>query len=319
MRRAECLPRGDRGDPAGLPRRADRGVPLNEDETVTLTAAGASYFSASRLTEIAGASIRVTDTVTGIPADGDQQIAVWNESSLVYDTTNRRPLESASRTFAFDRKTAELVNCCGESVNGNPAISQSGIAGFAFPVGTKKQAYDVFDPVLDKPEPFAYSGSDVVDGIPASRFTENISAANISAARAGLSPPEFYSTHSMYWIDPQTGALLKISANEDLYLASAAAGTPATHMFNAKLNTTPATVASLVGHDILGRERITAMETVLRVALATAGALAVAAVILLGGTLRAFAWRPFGKATVPRSPRRRHAMPSRSRLARGVK
>jgi hypothetical protein len=38
--------------------------PLSEHETATLTAAHASYFSPTRLTEITGAAIEVTDTIT---------------------------------------------------------------------------------------------------------------------------------------------------------------------------------------------------------------------------------------------------------------
>lgn len=256
--------------------------PLNEYETATLTAAGASYFSPTKLTEITGANIEVTDTITGVAGAGGSSIAVWNEFSSVYDTANHQPLQPMSRTLAFDRKTAELVNCCGGSVNGNSSIPQSGIAGYVFPVGTQKRTYDVFDATLDQPEPFAYSGTDAVDGIQAYRFTENISAANIGFSPLSPTEPEFYSMHRTYWVDPVTGALLKVDENEDLYLGNATTGATVTHLFDASLSTTPATVAHLVSRDIRSRDKITLVGTVLPLVFGIAGGLAIVAGFLLG-------------------------------------
>jgi hypothetical protein len=226
----------------------------NERETITLTAVRASYLSPTRLTEVTGASIEVTDTITGAAEAGFPQIAVWREVSSGYDTTNRQPLEPMSRTFAFDRMTAELVNCCDQNINGNSAIPQRGIAGWVFPRNTRKQTYDVFDTTLDEPEPFSYTGTDTVGGIRAYRFEENISAAPAGFSLLSKAEPELYSMHRTYWVDPATGALLKINENEDLYLVKARTGATVTHLFDADLSTTPATVARLVRQDTRARE-----------------------------------------------------------------
>src|SRR5258708_12427100 len=125
-------------------------------------------------------------------------------------------------------------------------IRKSGLRWYVFPAGTRRQASDVFDTVLDRPEPAAYSGSGTIDGIPVYRYTEDV-----TAARAGFSPlsatdPELYSVRESYWVDPQTGAVLAIPAAEDLYLASPAAASPvASRLFDADLVTTPATVPAL--------------------------------------------------------------------------
>jgi hypothetical protein len=253
--------------------------PLNEYETATLTATGAAYLSPVKLTEVTGASIEVTDSISGVPGAGDSSIAVWSVYSSVYDRTNHQQLEPSSYTFAFYRRTAELVNCCDESVNGNSSIIQSGIAGYVFPIGTQKRTYYVFDATLGQPVPFAYKGTDTVDGIQAYRFAENVSAAKLGVSTLATAEPEFYSMHLTYWVDPATGALLKISENEDLYLANAATGA-VTHVFDAALRTTPATVAHLVTQDAGTRHKITIVQTILPLAFGIAGGLAIIAGIV---------------------------------------
>ena len=56
--------------------------------------------------------------------------------------------------FAFDRRTAQLVNCCGASLNGDTSVRQSGLVGYVFPIGTQKQTYQVYDTTLKRPMPF---------------------------------------------------------------------------------------------------------------------------------------------------------------------
>jgi len=233
--------------------------PLGGPETVTLTAAGASYFSPVRLTEITGAAIVVTNTITAGGGASYPAIAIWDVRESVYDATNHQPLEPSSRTVVFDRGSAELVNCCGGNIDGDGLTWQDGIAGYAFPVGTRKQTYSVFDPVLDKPEPFAYSGMDTVDGIPAYRFTESISAAKAGYSALSSADPRVYSVRRVYWVDPETGMLLKVSENEDLALVSPATGAVVTRLFRADLHTTPATVERLTGQDARERDEIARM------------------------------------------------------------
>ena len=252
----------------------------SERQTITLTAARASYLSPTRLTEVTGARIEVTDTIRGAVAAGFPQIAVWREVSSGYDTTNHQALAPMSRTFAFDRTTAELVNCCNQNINGNSVIPQRGIAGWVFPRNTRKRTYDVFDTTLGAPEPFSYSGTDTVGGIRAYRFEENIAAAPAGFSLLSKTEPELYSMRRSYWVDPETGALLKITEAEDLYLVKPRTGATVTHLFDADLSTTPATVARLVRQDALRRGAGAAAGRDRLLFLGLAGGLAVLAEIL---------------------------------------
>ena len=133
--------------------------PLNEYESATLTAGNASYFSASSLTEKTGVSLEATYTIRGDGAAGSSSTAVWDEYSYVYDTTSKQAVQQMTRRFAFDRKTAVLVDCCGANINGDSSIEQRGYVGYVFPIGTQPHAYQVFDTSLNRPVPFAYAGT----------------------------------------------------------------------------------------------------------------------------------------------------------------
>src|SRR5581483_4742713 len=98
--------------------------PLNEYETATLAASNASYFSAGTLAEKTGVTMQATYTIKGDGPKGSSSTAVWNEYAYVYDLTNHQPVQQMTRTFAFDRKTGQLVNCCGASVNGDTSVQQ---------------------------------------------------------------------------------------------------------------------------------------------------------------------------------------------------
>jgi hypothetical protein len=101
--------------------------PLDENTTATLAGTGVSYFSQVKLTEKTGVSVRATYTIKGDAAAGNSSTAVWNETSSVRDVTNNLPVSSQTRRFAFDRRTAHLVDCCGASVNGDTRIRQTGL------------------------------------------------------------------------------------------------------------------------------------------------------------------------------------------------
>src|SRR5580704_9100870 len=101
--------------------------PLSESTTATLAGTGVSYFSQVKLTEKTDVSVRATYTIKGDAAAGTSSTAVWNQTASVQDVTNNLPVSSQARRFAFDRRTAVLVNCCGAKVNGNHAVHQTGI------------------------------------------------------------------------------------------------------------------------------------------------------------------------------------------------
>jgi hypothetical protein len=232
--------------------------PLNEFATVSLADPNATYFSAAKLTELTGVNMEATYTIKGNAAAGTSSTAVWNQFVYVYDQTDKQAVQSLSRTFAFNRHTAQLVNCCGANINGSSSVKQTGYVGIVLPIGTKRQTYDVFDTNLNKAVPFAYTGIGDVDGTQAYKFTENVAPTQngtqtvpgslVNQAAASVTLPQYYQTQTTYWIDPVTGALLNVTQNEKLTLRNTD-GSQALVLFNANLVATQASIDGLVALD----------------------------------------------------------------------
>lgn len=232
--------------------------PLNQYASVTLTDPNATYFSAAKLTEMSGVNLEATYTIKGNAAAGSSSTAVWNQFIYIYDQTNKLPVQTITRTFAFDRRTAQLVNCCGANVNGDSSIQQHGYVGYVLPIGTKKQTYDVFDTNLNKPVPFVYTGIGDVDGTQAYKYsvnvpptqngTQTVPGSLVNSGAASVTLPQYYEVHSTYWIDPVTGALLNVTQDEKLTLRNTD-GSTALSLLNANLVATQASIDGLVAID----------------------------------------------------------------------
>src|SRR5262245_61903482 len=93
--------------------------PLNENTITTLVASNASYFSPSRAAELTGATLEDTLTTQGDSAAGSSGTAVWNQFNYVYDKTNLGTVQYSTERLAFDRRSGELVNCCGTAIGTN--------------------------------------------------------------------------------------------------------------------------------------------------------------------------------------------------------
>ncbi|MFZ0186214.1 MAG: DUF3068 domain-containing protein [Streptosporangiaceae bacterium] len=265
--------------------------PLNESTTATLAGTGVSYFSQTKLTEKTGVSVRATYTIKGDAAAGSSSTAVWSQTASVQDVTNNLPVSTQIRRFAFDRHTAVLVNCCGANVNGNHAIHQTGIVGYVFPMGTQKQTYQVFDTTLNRAVPFTYSGTADIHGIQTYIFTENVSPTKVTSVTVPgaffhlqaktVTLPELYQIHLVYWVDPQTGALLNVNENEKVILQNPATGGTVAVLFDGDLVATPATVTEVVNLDSSGRTELSLLNTIIPIAAGIAGALALIAGLVL--------------------------------------
>jgi Porin PorA len=245
--------------------------PLGESTTATLAGTGVSYFSQVKLVPETGVTVQATYTIKGDAAAGNSGTAVWNQTSSVRDVTHNLPVSTQTRRFAFNRHTAALVNCCGASVNGDTRIHQSGIVGYVWPMGTQKRTYQVFDTTLNRAVPFTYSGTATTDGVPTYMFTENegpvqVTTVTVPGAFFGLKArtvtlPEIYQIHLVYWVDPETGALLNVNEDEKVILRNPATGGTVAVLFDGNLAATPATVTEVVGLDSSGRTELSWLDT----------------------------------------------------------
>jgi Porin PorA len=265
--------------------------PLNEYETATLQASNASYFSETALTERTGVTMQATYTIKGNARAGNSSTAVWNEYSYVYDLTNHQAVQQMTRTFAFNRRTGELVDCCGASVNGVTSVRQTGLVGYVFPFGTQKQTYQVFDTTLKKTMPFVYSGTADVHGIAAYEFVENVPPTQtgsvtlpgsfVKSTAASVTLGEYDAEHLIYYVDPETGALVDVNEQQSTTLRTSATAAPSLVGFDADLIATPASVTQIVALDNNGRNELNLLQTVLPLVFGIVGAVALIAGIFL--------------------------------------
>jgi len=248
-------------------------LPLNEYLKTQLRGTGMTYFSAPLVREVTGATLLTTSTVKGDAAAGNSSTAVWNEFNYIYDTTNKVLFEYTTRRFAFDRRTAELVNCCGANVNGDASIKQTGLVGFLWPFGTQQQTYQIFDPVLNKPRPARFAGTSTIDGIKVNRYVETVTAARagsetLPASLVGMKGtgnvtlPEYYTGTSTFWVDPETGAQLNTTEYQKITLEDST-GAQRLVLLDGTLKFTPQSITTVVNIDKSARSKIALLDVIL--------------------------------------------------------
>ena len=201
--------------------------PLDEYQIVQLSGTG-SYFSPAKEKELVGVSVLVTETTKGADVAGSGGAAVWDGFVAVQDTTNRTAIAYVAFREALNRRTGELVDCCGayvtNPVNGKPkySVRMTGI-GFVWPFGAQRKTYLVFDIGAGRTEPARYAGSATIGGILTYRYVEKVTPTRFGTEPRnsfGQSPGEYYSATNTYFVDPQTGMSLKISENQESSVVS---------------------------------------------------------------------------------------------------
>jgi hypothetical protein len=237
--------------------------PLNEYTVNTLVAKNASWFSPKSVTELSDATLQVTSTVSGdvSAADslGSSKYAVWQSFAATEDTTDHQSVSipATADVLAFDRKTGALIQWSGNTVGGKHVSSVSG-QGYVWPLGAKKQNYQVFDTTLLKPVTFVYKGTATTDGIatyvyaanipPTQTGTQQLPGTLVGLKAAEVTLPEYYSSQETYYVDPVTGAPISVVRNTQDVLKDNA-GTTRLVLLSADFKTSPASVAASVKTD----------------------------------------------------------------------
>ena len=144
--------------------------------------------------------------------------------------------------------------------------------GSLFPLGTKKQDYQVFDTTLLKPVTFHYHGTATTDGVstyvfvasvPATQVgTESVPGSLVGLTASEVTLPEFYAAQETYYVDPVTGVPLAVTENVKQTLQDSTGATKLV-LLDANLKTTPASVASGVSTDNSGRSEISLLKLIL--------------------------------------------------------
>ncbi len=269
--------------------------PLNENSISTLVASNASYFSPAKLSELTGVTMQTTITVQGDNAAGTSSRAVWNEFSYVYDRTNLQAVSYSTQRLAFDRRTAELINCCGTAIGTNNKVHVSGL-GYVWPLGAQKKTYQYFDTTLLKPEPMVYTGTAVVNGLATYKYVETVPATqngtqtlpgSLVGAKGSqtVTLNEYYQGTTTEYVDPITGAPVKAISSQHLYLVNSS-GAQALNLLNATFSTAPSSIASAVSSAQSKDSEIRLVSVIIPVVAGLVGLILLVMGVLLFGASR---------------------------------
>jgi Porin PorA len=228
--------------------------PLDEHTVTTMSASHVSYFNSAELQELTGVTMTDTSTTEGDVASGSSSTAVWNNFSYVYDQTNNLTYTYSLQRLAFDRRSGELVNCCGANVNAKK-VHVVGLA-YVWPLGAQKTTYQIFDPMLLKPHPTAYAGTATIDGLSTYKYVETVAPTQIGTQQlpgslvgmldeATVSLGEYYAGATTDYVDPTTGAPVSVTTAQHLYLVDGS-GKQVLNLLHATFVTTRASVANAV-------------------------------------------------------------------------
>jgi Porin PorA len=205
-------------------------APLNVYAKTTLRADNATYLDTTKWKIQKGTTVTATNTTRGDVRAGDGKIAVWDSFTSIEDPANNAKIETQAQRAVFDRRTAELRNGRGSSVNSDSAVRQSGV-GLFWPVGVKRKSYPYFDITTKRTWPMTYEGEEKVQGIKTYRFVQQIPATvtdsikpGVPASLLGLTKAQLvqvpgydkknnavavdrvYQATTTVWVDPRTGA-----------------------------------------------------------------------------------------------------------------
>jgi hypothetical protein len=233
--------------------------PLNQYSVTRLVGTNVTYFSQSSDSEVNGATVRTVATTQGNVSGGTSSTAIWTTQTGVFDITHGGnpgiPISYPTETFAFNRRTGILDNCCG-AVVGTKRPHFAG-QGYVWPIGTQKKNYQIFDTTLLKPETAVYSGTTTIDGLNVYIFVEHVTnqqygtVPDVPGSLVGMSQsevtlPEDLTATNTYYVDPGTGAPVKEIQDQSETLVNTTTGATALTLFSGTLTTTPQSVQSAV-------------------------------------------------------------------------
>lgn len=198
-------------------------APTDIYQVTRLRADNATYFDGAAVKTRTGATLTATSTVRGDVPSSRGDTAVWDSTTVIQDLTNNSTMDIRQQRVAFDRRTGQLTNCCGASVQGNTSVRQSGI-GLFWPVNVERKTYQLFDIQTKRAWPIGYEGQDTIHGVRTYRFVQTIPATKVpdpvpavpgnllglsgKAANKAIPVDRYYESRATYWIDPRTGAPL---------------------------------------------------------------------------------------------------------------
>jgi hypothetical protein len=269
-------------------------------QATRLEARDAWYFDTAELEMRTGVTLSARSIVRGdAHAVSGGALAVWDISTAVYDDDRDRQIDAQDYRFAFNRRTAELVSCCGAHVAGDTTVPFTGYGPVFPPADVRKRDYQLFDVTTRRSWPARFDGEERIQGLRTYRFVQEVAPTKVGQLESvpggllGLGPrsrnvnaDRYYAAKTTVWVDPRTGTPVK--HDEAIYTTVRTPnGRGGLATFAARLVTVPADQKRLVARADRNALVIEAVRTYVPVGAAGVGLLLVlvgAVVSLTGGS-----------------------------------
>ena len=205
-------------------------APTSVYEQDVLVSPQASYFDEGALVTRHNVRLTYTLTIRGDQRASNDTTGVWDTFASLADPRRHNVVNTVSQRYAFNRRTGQLSNCCGASINDSTQIRQSGI-GLFWPIGTKKQTYQVFDNNSMKAWSAHYVGEVKDTGVQTYEFTQSVPATKVDVMTGvptsllGIPGPSknvvanrYWEATNTFWVDPRTGVVVDEEVKGQSYL-----------------------------------------------------------------------------------------------------
>ncbi|MCT9928904.1 DUF3068 domain-containing protein [Planotetraspora sp. A-T 1434] len=197
-------------------------LPLEQTRVYRLVSPSATYLDSATFQLRTGVPVEDTVSIYGDPTAGDERTAVWVEFSSMQTRDDGTRLDYHERRTAFDRRTGLAVDCCGEYVDNDTGVRQTGLA-FRLPYRAEPRTYEMFDPVLKREAPLRFERAETVEGLTTYRYTyaagpvkvedlpDQIPGGSIGLpAWRRVSVARYTEISRTLWVEPESGLTVKI-------------------------------------------------------------------------------------------------------------
>lgn len=215
----------------------------------------ASYFDVQQLKVRSGVTVTSTSTVRGNVAASKSDANVWDRFTST-ETSDGVRIDYSEQRTAFNPHTGYAVNCCNAFVGTDHNAKQTGLV-FKFPFFTQRKSYPFYDAQIKKALPMNYAGETTIKGLKVYKFVQHVGPARIGTEqvpgkllgmkeKGAVSTPRMYENTRTYWVEPVTGAPVRISENQRQTLQSPVGSSHDLVAFGGNMVTTPSDQQKLV-------------------------------------------------------------------------
>lgn len=216
-------------------------VPLDQERVLVSEGSDATIFDIATQSEVTTDLVSTRNVVGEVKASEAAQdstgkdLTVWE--TLVYTRKagetvgeDNPPLAATHDRVAFDRHTAEVVDCCGNYLTTEADLvtgaeerdTQTPIEGlyYKLPFDAQKKTYQFWDGSLKQATDMVYKGTESIQGLTVYRYEQVIDPTNVGQFTAPASffgidqegdvtLDEIYGNTRTLWVEPETGVIIR--------------------------------------------------------------------------------------------------------------